>query len=303
MKKRWLTICTLTVLMLVLLTLCACNGQKKPINGNDTDPPQENDDPDQHSDTVHTHAYTEKNTASAYLQSEANCTRAALYYYSCACGEKGTEAFLSGSRAAHVFDQKNTDEQYLCSSASTSSAATYYYSCSCGEKGTGLFKYGAAISGWRNISKTVYCTRLVSLHTIADDTRFYCENVWIGRSLKVIATDGTWYKVEYEYHPQGFAYIMCQYVTDNKDMVTFSNLNRPTAHIKDGKAGVYLCRDMNESSAAFFVPYGREYITIEAINKTGDWAKVRFYGYDANGAFHDASTIYYCPMKDIYYHP
>ena len=41
----------------------------------------------------HTHAFTEQNVKQTYLASEATCTHAAKYYYSCTCGEKGTETF------------------------------------------------------------------------------------------------------------------------------------------------------------------------------------------------------------------
>jgi len=44
----------------------------------------------------HTHGYTEKVTSQTYLASEATCTAKATYYYSCTCGEKGTETFEYG---------------------------------------------------------------------------------------------------------------------------------------------------------------------------------------------------------------
>ena len=36
-----------------------------------------------------------------YLKSAATCTEKAVYYYSCSCGEKGTETFESGDVLAH----------------------------------------------------------------------------------------------------------------------------------------------------------------------------------------------------------
>lgn len=52
----------------------------------------------------HTHSYTVKSTNSKYLKSAATCTSAAVYYYSCSCGEKGTKTFTSGSALGHSYD-------------------------------------------------------------------------------------------------------------------------------------------------------------------------------------------------------
>lgn len=42
---------------------------------------------------MHEHSFTEQVTTVDYLAAEATCTDAAKYYYSCSCGEKGTETF------------------------------------------------------------------------------------------------------------------------------------------------------------------------------------------------------------------
>ena len=52
------------------------------------------------------HSYTEKNTDAKYLKSPATCTAKAVYYYSCTCGEKGTETFESGEMLAHTWGTK-----------------------------------------------------------------------------------------------------------------------------------------------------------------------------------------------------
>ena len=49
----------------------------------------------------HVHSYTEKNTDEKYLKTPATCTAKAVYYYSCSCGNKGTETFESGDVLAH----------------------------------------------------------------------------------------------------------------------------------------------------------------------------------------------------------
>lgn len=64
--------------------------------------------------TGHVHSYTEKNTDAKYLKSAATCTAKAVYYYSCACGEKGTETFESGETLAHTWESKwaNNDSKH-----------------------------------------------------------------------------------------------------------------------------------------------------------------------------------------------
>ena len=51
----------------------------------------------------HTHNFNQKNTSETYLKSAATCTKKAVCYYSCTCGEKGTETFESGELAAHAY--------------------------------------------------------------------------------------------------------------------------------------------------------------------------------------------------------
>ena len=50
---------------------------------------------------AHTHKYTRKDTDEKYLASAATCTEAATYYYSCECGDKGTETFTFGNALGH----------------------------------------------------------------------------------------------------------------------------------------------------------------------------------------------------------
>lgn len=52
----------------------------------------------------HTCVFDQKNTDSKFLKSEANCESPAVYYYSCTCGEKGTETFTSGEKGDHVYE-------------------------------------------------------------------------------------------------------------------------------------------------------------------------------------------------------
>ena len=90
----------------------------------------------------HKHIFDQTNTDSQYLESGATCTQKAKYYYSCLCGEKGTETFEFGEIGNHIFNKTNTDGKYLATKATCQAKATYYYSCTCGEKGTDTFESG-----------------------------------------------------------------------------------------------------------------------------------------------------------------
>lgn len=52
---------------------------------------------------VHVHDYVQKVVSDDYKASEAICTEPAKYYYSCECGEKGTETFASGEALGHSY--------------------------------------------------------------------------------------------------------------------------------------------------------------------------------------------------------
>ncbi len=50
----------------------------------------------------HEHAYHKEVATEAYLCKAADCQNSATYYYSCECGQKGTETFSYGAKGAHV---------------------------------------------------------------------------------------------------------------------------------------------------------------------------------------------------------
>ncbi len=57
------------------------------------------------------HVFDQQNTDAKYLKAAATCTSPAEYYYSCICGQIGTETFYSGEAKGHSFsDQWNCDE-------------------------------------------------------------------------------------------------------------------------------------------------------------------------------------------------
>ena len=93
----------------------------------------------------HVHTFDQQSTLETYLSTNATCTQKAVYYYSCACGEKGTTTFEYGNALGHTCDQQKTTAEYLSTPATCVNKATYFYSCSCGEKGVETFEYGDAL--------------------------------------------------------------------------------------------------------------------------------------------------------------
>ena len=52
---------------------------------------------------IHNHDFSQQNMAYEYLKTAANCMAGAVYYYSCSCGEKGSETFDGGGIGNHKF--------------------------------------------------------------------------------------------------------------------------------------------------------------------------------------------------------
>ncbi len=52
----------------------------------------------------HIHAFDKQVITDEYRATDATCTEAATYYYSCSCGEKGTETFTSGNALGHEYE-------------------------------------------------------------------------------------------------------------------------------------------------------------------------------------------------------
>ncbi len=89
----------------------------------------------------HTHICDKKVIDDAYLVTAADCENVAIYYYSCACGVKGTMTFTYGE-PQHNYELQVVEPQYFASAADCNSPAKYYYSCACGDRGTQTFTYG-----------------------------------------------------------------------------------------------------------------------------------------------------------------
>ncbi len=99
----------------------------------------------EYGDFASSHAFDKQVTTDAYKATDATCEAKATYYYSCQCGEKGTETFEYGDYAAHVFDREVAEAEYLVSVATCTSPAIYNKSCACGLEGTETFEYGDAL--------------------------------------------------------------------------------------------------------------------------------------------------------------
>ncbi len=76
-------------------------------------------------DNTHTHVYDQQTVNDETLQQAATCTAPAFYFYSCACGQKGTTTFTNGTALGH-------DEQSHAARAATCTAIGWdaYVTCS-----------------------------------------------------------------------------------------------------------------------------------------------------------------------------
>ena len=98
-KKKFIVI--VSIIMLFVAGLTACVGSK------------------------HTHSFVLLRAEQKYLCSKATCTKQASYYYSCECGEKGTETFDYGS-LGHSFTNYVIDKKATCTEDETKIAKCDY---------------------------------------------------------------------------------------------------------------------------------------------------------------------------------
>lgn len=96
----------------------------------------------EYGDFASSHVFDKQVTTDAYKATDATCEAKATYYYSCQCGEKGTETFEYGDYSDHVFDREVAEAEYLVSVATCTSPAIYNKSCACGLEGTETFEFG-----------------------------------------------------------------------------------------------------------------------------------------------------------------
>jgi 3',5'-cyclic AMP phosphodiesterase CpdA len=108
-----------------------------------TDTPTPDEGKDQ--DGPHICSFTVQSPKAKYIKTRATCTERAQYYYSCSCGEMGTESFEYGEFAGHDYYLQSVIEKYLVKEATVKTSAVYYKSCKCGAVGTETFVHGTPI--------------------------------------------------------------------------------------------------------------------------------------------------------------
>ena len=70
----------------------------------------------------HIHAFDKQVITDEYKATDATCTEAATYYYSCECGEKGAGTFEYGSPLGHSFTNYVSDNNATCTQDGTKTA-------------------------------------------------------------------------------------------------------------------------------------------------------------------------------------
>ncbi|MBQ7317191.1 MAG: hypothetical protein IJW90_08770 [Clostridia bacterium] len=68
------------------------------------------------------HSFDQKRTSAGYLVKEATCTEAAVYYFSCSCGAKGTATFTFGEAKGHSFTRYVYNQDATCVKDGTETA-------------------------------------------------------------------------------------------------------------------------------------------------------------------------------------
>lgn len=145
MKRKFL------IVLLAIISVVACAFG---ITACNTTPSDKGDDSGNQSHQQHT--YNKQVADSKYLMSEATCTEKAVYYYSCECGEKGSEMFEYGEAKGHIYNKQVVESKYLKSEATCTKKAVYFYSCECGEKDEEMFEYSEPLG---HNFKSGVCTR------------------------------------------------------------------------------------------------------------------------------------------------
>ena len=88
-KTKIIIVIVLTVTLLLFCVAC-----KQKDNSDSSNPPSPN--PPQH-----THEFTKKNTDEKFIHTQPTCYDSAIYFLSCACGEKSDQTFQYGNPLGH----------------------------------------------------------------------------------------------------------------------------------------------------------------------------------------------------------
>ncbi|MBR2019749.1 MAG: putative Ig domain-containing protein, partial [Clostridia bacterium] len=101
----------------------------------------------------HVHVYDQERVEETYRAAAADCLNAALYHYSCVCGDKGGDTFTYGTKLGHDYTERIEDEMHLKQEgANCQQNHVYWYDCSrCGSNAkddpaaTEMFYSGTAV--------------------------------------------------------------------------------------------------------------------------------------------------------------
>ena len=148
---------------LFVLALSSCNNDTPNVGG-DSEP--------------HVCEFTIEAAKSKYIKTRATCTQRSEYYYSCSCGEIGTESFEHGDFGGHSY-VKNTEAQYMLKEATVKTSAIYYKSCSrCGAASTDTFLSGAPIALTEEEKKYVPTSVTVTLFDTEESVYGFTYNTY-----------------------------------------------------------------------------------------------------------------------------
>ena len=75
---------------------------------------------------LHSHEFNETPLWDYLFATDANCQHGKYYYYSCVCGEKGTETFETGNKEPHKFFNYVYDNNATTEADGTETAYCYY---------------------------------------------------------------------------------------------------------------------------------------------------------------------------------
>ncbi len=119
--KKFSNLLTLLFAFVVVAALAACASTTEDA-GTTTEKPAESTTvesvtSDDNNSTDHVHVFDQQVPTKAYQVSAATCTEAAVYYYTCECGEIGTETFTYGEALGHSWDEGTVTLAATCTEA------------------------------------------------------------------------------------------------------------------------------------------------------------------------------------------
>ena len=166
----------------------------------------------------HVHLFDRKQLREEYLISLGDCHTPSVYYFSCACGEKGEESFEY--QTPHDFRLRDTGDKYLKTAGQDGKPSVYYYKCAlCGDAGT-EYCYetllpsetpvwnGSAVEGFESGNGTKSDPDIIKT---AEQLAFLAESVRGGNSYRgkyfrlesdIYLNDSSYYDTWGSYHPE-----------------------------------------------------------------------------------------------------